>query len=232
MPPNVSPSHHRTIRSFVIRGGRLTRGQQQALTQLWPEYGLAGQCDQPYDFTQLFGRAAATHLEIGFGNGATLLHAASHHPQHNYLGIEVHRPGIGHLLAQVAARQLCNVRVFDTDATVVLHHAIAEQSLQQIWLYFPDPWPKKKHHKRRLLQPAFANLLATKLVPGGELHFATDWADYGYWVRDLLGAVDGLENTAGPAQFNPRPPLRPRTKFEQRGLRLGHKVFDLVMRKG
>lgn len=216
----------RRIRSFVRREGRLTRGQQRALEELWPRFGLG--TDQPIDFTRCFGRAAPVTLEIGFGNGASLAEMAANAPECDFLGIEVHRPGVGHLLQEVERRGLSNVRVMCADAVEVLERQIADASLDRVLLFFPDPWHKKRHHKRRILQPAFIELLARRLRPGGRFHMATDWEDY---ARHMLAEMDqapGFHNTAGPGRYAGKPDYRPETKFERRGLRLGHGVRDLV----
>ncbi|WP_421622002.1 tRNA (guanosine(46)-N7)-methyltransferase TrmB [Alkalilimnicola ehrlichii] len=221
----------RPIRSFVRREGRLTAGQQRALELLWPAFGLERPpAGQPLDLDRAFGRRAPRILEIGFGNGESLAEQAAAHPERDYLGIEVHRPGVGHLLMEVEKRHLGNVRVMMADAAEVLVHHIADESLHGVQLFFPDPWPKKRHHKRRLVQPQWVRAVAAKLAPGGFLHLATDWADYAEHMLDVLEADPDLENTCGPRQFSPRGE-RPGTKFERRGLRKGHQVFDLYYRK-
>lgn len=220
----------RRIRSFVRREGRLTPGQQRALDKWLPEFGLpAGEGE--FDFEALFGRKAPTVLEIGFGNGDTLFELAQRHPEWNFIGLEVHRPGVGHLLKQVGEAGLTNVRVGDDDAVEVLRHRIPAQSLHRVLLYFPDPWPKKRHHKRRIVQADFTQLVASRLAPGGEFHLATDWEPYAEWMHDVLQAESALENTAADGGFVPRPDERPETKFERRGHRLGHDTWDLVYRR-
>ena len=221
---------HRPIRSFVRREGRITKAQERALTELWPRYGVdAG--DAPLDFRALFGRAAPVHVEIGFGNGDVLAAMAARHPEYDYLGIEVHRPGIGALLRRLEAAGLGNARVMRADAKEVLARNIPDAALSAVNIFFPDPWPKKRHHKRRLIQPEFAELVRRKLQPGGMLHLATDWRDYAEQMLDVLSQTPGFENTAAAGAFAPRPEERPLTKFEQRGKRLGHEVYDLSFRR-
>ena len=221
----------RPIRSFVRREGRLTAGQQRALEVLWPVFGLEPPpADQPLDLDTAFSRRAPRVLEIGFGNGESLAEQAEAHPERDYLGIEVHRPGVGHLLMELEARGLSNVRVMMADAADILRRHIPDGSLHGVQLYFPDPWPKKRHHKRRLVQPQWVRRVAAKLAPGGFLHLATDWADYAEHMLDVLETEPALQNTCGPRQFSPRGE-RPETKFERRGLRKGHRVFDLYYRK-
>jgi tRNA (guanine-N7-)-methyltransferase len=219
----------RPIRSFVRREGRMTPAQERALTELLPRYGIAG--DGPIDFVAEFARAAPVHLEIGFGNGDALAAMAALHPENHYVGIEVHRPGVGHLLRRVASEAIANVRVVNADATAVLAQRIQDAALAAIYIFFPDPWPKKRHHKRRLVQPEFVALLARKLAPGGLLRFATDWQHYAGHALAVLDAEPGLENTSGRGQYAPRFTERPRTRFENRGARLGHGVWDLAYRR-
>ena len=217
----------RSIRSYVLRQGRMTDAQRAARERLLPLYGV------PYapallDFTQIFGRKAPVVLEIGFGMGETTAEIAAANPDIDYLGVEVHGPGVGSLLRQIEARGLRNLRVIEHDAADVVEHMIPPASLAGIHIFFPDPWPKKRHHKRRLLQVPFARLLASKLEPGGYLHVATDWEDYAVWILEVLAQTE-LENTA--ERFAPRPAYRPLTKFERRGLALGHGVYDIVFRR-
>lgn len=221
---------HRPIRSFVRREGRITDGQRRALAELLPRYGVEPG-EAPLDFRALFGRDAPAHLEIGFGNGEALAAMAAAHPRNNYLGIEVHRPGVGALLRRIEAESLANVRVACTDARELLERRVPESSLSAVYVFFPDPWHKKRHHKRRLVQPEFVALLSRKLKTGGTLHLATDWEDYARQMLALLSADTGFENAAGPGQYAPRPETRPRTRFERRGQRLGHGVWDLVFRR-
>lgn len=181
------------------------------------------------DLAAAFGRNAPTILEIGFGMGRTTAEIAEAHPQNNYLGVEVHTPGVGSLLREIQGRGLSNVRIIQHDAVEVLTHMLADGALAGIHIYFPDPWPKKRHHKRRLIQPEFVALLTRKLATGGYLHCATDWEDYAVQMLEVLGAEQKLKNTA--SAFAPRPQWRPVTKFEQRGLKLGHGVWDLLFEK-
>jgi tRNA (guanine-N7-)-methyltransferase len=226
---NLSSSHLRQIRSFVRREGRMTPAQERALVELLPRYGIeAGEA--PIDFAAAFGRAAPVHVEIGFGNGTAMAAMAAAHPENNYLGIEVHRPGVGSLLRNVAAAALANVRVLSADATDVLAQRIPDGALVAVYVFFPDPWPKWRHHKRRLIQPEFAALVARKLGPGGMLHCATDWQNYAEQMLAVLSASPEFENTAG-AGYAPRFADRPLTRFENRGTRLGHGVWDLAFRR-
>ena len=183
------------------------------------------------NFDVLFGRRGHRILEIGFGNGASLAGMAAKHPENDYLGIEVHRPGVGNLLLQIERQALNNIRVSNDDALEVLEQQIPDVSLDAVYLFFPDPWHKRKHHKRRIVQPAFAQLLHRKLKPGGIFHMATDWENYAEHMMAVMSSVDGFENTAGSGQYIARPEYRPLTKFEQRGHRLGHGVWDLVFKK-
>ncbi len=225
-----APAHRRRIRSFVKREGRLTRGQQRALDELFPVYGF-NLAQGRLDLEALFGRSAPRVLEIGFGNGASLAQMAADHPDTDYLGIEVHRPGVGNLLLQVQERQLDNIRVSHDDAIEVLARQIPGQSLDSVYLFFPDPWHKTRHRKRRIVQPDFVQLLREKLKPGGEFHMATDWQDYARHMMKVMTEAEGFENTASPGQYTPRPDYRPLTRFEQRGHRLGHGVWDLIFRR-
>jgi tRNA (guanine-N7-)-methyltransferase len=219
---------HPPIRSYVLRQGRFSRGQQRAYQELLPRFGLPyGQ--STLDFVQLFGRAAPVIAEIGFGMGETTAEIAAHNPSNDYLAIEVHSPGVGSLLKLVEERSLTNVRIIPHDAAEVLRDMVPRDSLAGVHLFFPDPWPKKRHHKRRLLQPGFAALMAERLRPGGYLHFATDWEDYALGALEVLEATPRLRNTADG--FAPRPETRPQTKFERRGLKLGHGVWDLLFER-
>jgi tRNA (guanine-N7-)-methyltransferase len=219
--------HLRTIRSFVRREGRITRAQRRALDTLWPRFGIAA--NLALDFPTLFQRRVPVILEIGFGDGMALANMAEAHPENDYLGVEVHRPGIGSLLLQVEARALSNVRVVEGDAKLLLEHAIPDASLDAVHVFFPDPWPKARHHKRRLIQADFIGLVHRKLKPGGYLHLATDWEPYAEHMLAVLTEVSGFANTADG--YAPRPDYRPLTKFERRGQRLGHQVRDLVYRR-
>jgi tRNA (guanine-N7-)-methyltransferase len=217
----------RPIRSFVRREGRLTAAQARALEGLWPRFGLEPGEDE-IDFDREFGRSAPVILEIGFGNGESLATIAETHPLNNYIGIEVHRPGVGSLLLRLEERQINNVRVICQDATEVIQKNIPDNSLDAIYLFFPDPWPKKKHHKRRLVHAGFVQQLRQKLKVGGRFHMATDWQDYAEHMLSVMSTADGFTNTAASGSYCPRPDYRPETKFERRGLRLGHGVWDLV----
>lgn len=220
---------HRPIRSYVLRPGRISPGQQRALAELGPRFVLP-YAPQPLDAQAVFGRTAPLLLEIGFGMGDATAQVAAAHPGHDLLGVEVHPPGVGALLRRIDAMGLTNVRIVQHDAVEVLQHMIAPGSLAGVHLWFPDPWPKKRHHKRRLVQPPFVALLASRLAPGGYLHAATDWQPYAEQMLQVMSAEPLLANTAA-AGYAPRPPWRPRTKFEMRGIGLGHGVWDLVFRR-
>lgn len=217
--------HRRPIRSYVLRQGRMSPAQQRAHEQLMPRFGIAYET-RLLDFRTLFGRDAPTVLEIGFGMGDTTAEIAATQQDKNFLGIEVHAPGVGSLLKQVEARGLANVRVIQHDAVEVLNHMVPPDSLAGVHLFFPDPWPKKRHHKRRLVQPPLVALLASRVRPGGYVHCATDWEEYAQQMLEVLSAEPSLVNTC--AGFAARPGYRPLTRFEQRGLRLGHGVWDVI----
>ncbi len=221
----------RPIRSYVLRQGRVSPAQQRAFETLWPRWGLSYAPGplSPAEWTSLFGREAPLVLEIGFGMGEGTVAVARGLPHINFVAVDVHMPGIGSLLKQIGEAGLENVRVMRHDAVDVVEHMIAPGTLDGVHIFFPDPWPKARHHKRRLIQPAFAELLASRLKSGGTLHLATDWEDYAIQMLSVLRAVPALRNTV--ADYAPRPDYRPLTKFEQRGLRLGHGVWDLVFRK-
>ena len=223
---NISPN--RPIRSYVLRQGRVSGAQARAHRDLLPRYGIAF-LNQPLDLAAVFGRAAPKILEIGFGMGETTAAIAAAHPENDYLGIEVHTPGVGSLLKQIGERGLSNLRLIQHDAVEVLREMIAPGTLDGAHIFFPDPWPKKRHHKRRLVQTDFVALLADRLKPGGYLHLATDWEEYAEQMLAVLTAEPQLENTADG--YAPRPEYRPQTKFETRGLKLGHGVRDIVFRK-
>jgi len=214
------------IRSFVRRQGRITPGQSKALQDLLPRFGL----DPAYAFDagEVFGRTAPLYVEIGFGDGETLAHLAETRPEHDFIGIEVHPPGVGHLLLELERRGLKNVRVYAQDAVEMLERCIPEASLAGLFVFFPDPWHKKRHQKRRLINADFVKLAARKLRPGGMLHAATDWEDYARQMLDVFEACSTLKNTCSPGRFSERPAYRPETKFERRGQRLGHGVWDLI----
>ncbi|MBS0286580.1 MAG: tRNA (guanosine(46)-N7)-methyltransferase TrmB [Proteobacteria bacterium] len=217
----------RPIRSYVVRQGRSSKSQQQARDLYWQQYGLnlsEGFCGWP----AVFGRDAARVLEIGFGMGDTLITLAKAHPEMDFIGIEVHPPGVGRCLVQAQAHGLTNLKLYAEDALSVLEEAIPDGSLDKVLLYFPDPWPKKKHHKRRIVQSNFVNLVAQKLKPGGVFHMATDWQAYADHMLAILEACPALRNTFGKSTFAPSQYLRPLTKFEARGQKLGHDIWDLV----
>ena len=221
------PTEHR-IRSFVTRAGRLSTGQARALEEFGPQFLLAYQKEM-LDYAAAFGRAAPTILEIGFGMGDTTAHIARQMPEKNFIGVEVHTPGVGSLLKQIGEQAITNLRLIQHDAFEVLNHMIPDGSLAGVHIYFPDPWHKARHNKRRLIQPAFVKLLCEKLATGGYIHLATDWEDYAVQMLDVLGAEPALANTA--EGYAPQPAYRPLTKFENRGLKLGHGVWDLVFTK-
>lgn len=219
--------HPRAVRSFVTRAGRITPAQQRALAELWPKYGLEFTA-QPLDLRALYARSAPCTIEIGFGNGDNLLRLAATHPERDFLGIEVHRAGIGRLLLALEAQQLRNVRIVCHDAVEVLGAQVPAVSVQEILILFPDPWPKKRHHKRRLVQTPFVELVAQRLRPGGVLRLATDWQPYAQAALEVLGASALLRNLSPDESFVPRPAERQPTRFEKRGERLGHDVWDLA----
>lgn len=222
----------RAIKSFVLRTGRLTQGQQLALDHCWPKYGLEYDPQQCFDFAAIYGNAQPVWLEIGFGNGEALTTNAANHPENNYLGIEVHTPGVGQTLGRIEQLQLTNVRLMKQDAVMILRDSIPDHSLSGVQLFFPDPWHKNKHKKRRILNPDFVPLLAAKIKPGGIFHAATDWEDYAkHMLRVMAEFTDSFTNIAGDQLFVPRPPERPLTKFEQRGNRLGHGVWDMIWQR-
>ena len=225
--PFTVEAGHRKVRSFVLRQGRFTPAQQRAFDELWPRFGL-DYTGTPRDFDAAFGRQAKRVLEIGFGNGEALRHAAQHDPHRNLIGIEVHAPGVGRLLNGLAEDGREHVRLYHHDAVEVLTHEVADASLDEVRIYFPDPWHKKRHNKRRLVQPEFAKLIVSKLAADGRLHLATDWHDYAEQMWDVLDATAGLANRAGPRGSVPRPEWRPQTHFETRGQKLGHGVWDLL----
>lgn len=222
----------RAIRSFVIRGGRLSPAQQRALEQLWVHYGIDWQPDQPLDWTSCFGRAAPVVLEIGFGMGESLVTMAQNAPEHDFVGVEVHPPGIGNLLQRIEQQQLGNLRLLRGDVMAMLRAgAVPDASLTRAQIYFPDPWPKQRHHKRRLVQAPLLDLLHRVVRPQGQLHIATDWQPYAEAMLLSLEQASGWRNLAADGGFVPRPPWRPVTKFERRGERLGHGVWDLLFER-
>ena len=220
----------RSVRSFVVRNGRVTQAQADAVERLLPRYGLQYR-ETPVDLVESFNRTAPTWLEIGFGNGDVLIDTARNNPDINMLGVEVHTAGIGHALLGIEQHQLNNVRLVQHDAVEVLQTMLPAASLSKVLLLFPDPWHKKRHHKRRIVQRDFLDGVSRVLEPGGILHCATDWAEYGEWMIEHIEADERFTNTCGPAQPSARPQWRPLTRFEQRGQRLGHEVVDLVYRK-
>ena len=221
---------HRPVRSFVRREGRITKAQSRALETLLPKFGVPDNPSQA-DFNAIFSNNRPVILEIGFGNGELLAELAEKYPAYNYLGLEVHRPGIGHLLQRLQKNSIKNVRVMPDDAIEILRHRIPADSLQEIWLFFPDPWPKKKHHKRRIVNAEFLDLVANALHDGGLFRFATDWQDYADWTIERLQADDRfllLDDTdRAPDEFGQRPV----TKFEHRGTRLGHAINDMIFER-
>jgi len=226
----TSKSRHRPIRSFVLRGGRLTRAQQHALDELWPHYGIdegAG----VVDFSEHFGNASDVIVEIGFGNGESTWRMAQGEPDANFVGIEVHEPGVGHLLMALDKHAIDNVRIAREDAVTFLGQRVADAALAGVRIYFPDPWPKKRHHKRRIIQPDFVLELARCMTPGGVLHLATDWQPYAEHMLEVMSANPDFVNLSQSGDYCPQPHWRPRTKYEQRGQRLGHVVRDLLYRR-
>ena len=220
----------RKVRSFVLREGRLTTGQRNALDTLWPTFGL--ERDQGMlDPDTVFGRDADRVLEIGYGMGQSLAAMAAADPDKDFIGIEVHRPGVGALLMEIDQQGLSNLRSYCDDAVDILELCIPDNSLSRVQLYFPDPWHKKKHHKRRIVQPAWVKRVHQKLKPGGVLHMATDWENYAEHMMEVMNGSSGFTNLAGPGQYSERPSWRPETKFERRGERLGHGVWDLLFTK-
>ena len=222
------PEPHRHIRSYVLRQGRVSVAQQRALDTLMPRFGIP-YAVKPLDLDTAFGRNALKILEIGFGMGETTATIAAAHPENDYLALEVHNPGVGSLLKQVGEMELSNIRIIQHDAVEVLRDMIPDAALDGVHIFFPDPWHKARHNKRRLIQSPFIAQLVQKLKPGGYIHAATDWQDYAEQMLAVFSAEPQLQNTA--ADYAPRPDYRPLTKFEQRGLRLGHGVWDLVFRR-
>ncbi|AHE34720.1 tRNA (guanosine(46)-N7)-methyltransferase TrmB [Burkholderia pseudomallei] len=225
---DANPLHLRRIRSFVTRAGRVSTGQRRAIDELGPRFVIPYGSAQP-DWDAIFGRRAPRVLEIGFGMGASTAEIAALRPGDDFIGVEVHEPGVGALLKLIGEQQLSNIRIIQHDAVEVLAQMIAPDSLDGVHIFFPDPWHKARHHKRRLIQPPFVAQLAAHLKPGAYLHCATDWQNYAEQMLEVLSADPSLENTA--QDYAPRPGYRPVTKFERRGLRLGHGVWDLVFRK-
>ena len=229
--PATIDKYMRPVRSFVRREGRVTAAQRQAIDQLWPKYGFEPQTGEQIDVKSLFGREAPLVLEIGYGDGEALVDIAARQPGINFIGAEVYTAGIGHCLMRIEEERLDNVRLSREDAVELLEHHLPDASLAEVRLFFPDPWPKKKHHKRRIVNEAFCQLLCRKLMPEGQLHFATDWAPYAEWAIEVFDACPCLENTVGPGISQPRPDTRIETKFERRGQRLGQGSQALIYRK-
>jgi len=227
MNPENAPRSR--IRSFIRRQGRLTPGQQLALDNHWQRYGLDPKTS--FNHEQAFDRQAPLIVEIGFGNGESLAAMAAASPETDYIGIEVHTPGVGHLMMLLDQQGISNVRIYSHDAIEVIENCLPDNMLTGLHLYFPDPWPKKKHHKRRIVRTTFIELLGKKLQSGGYFHAATDWQHYAEWMLDLLTTTNILKNTSPMQDYCERPQHRPLTKFEQRGLKLGHGVWDLIFTK-
>lgn len=225
----VSKQFMRPVRSFVLRQGRLTKSQALALKNQWPLFGVNGG-EGELDFKSLFGNNSPVTLEIGFGNGVSLAAMAEHSPEKNFLGIEVHRPGVGRLLHLINEKELANVRVMDEDAVEIIKNRIPKKSLDCVQLFFPDPWHKKRHNKRRIVQTNFISLIASRLKSGGVFHLATDWEPYAEHMAELMLASDEFKSLSGSA-YSQKPEERPTTKFENRGLKLGHGVWDLLFEK-
>lgn len=227
-PEQDNPQFLRRIRSFVLRQGHLSKGQERALTEFGPKFCIDYQASL-LDMDTAFGRTAPRILEIGFGMGAATAEIAAGMPEKDFLGVEVHTPGVGSLLKLIGEQALSNIRIVQHDAVEVLENMLSADSLDGVHIFFPDPWHKKRHNKRRLIQPAFLQLLVSRIKPGGYLHLATDWEDYAIQMLEVLSAEPAIQNTA--EGYAPRPDYRPLTKFENRGLKLGHGVWDLVFRK-
>lgn len=221
----------RSIRTFVLRQGRLTEGQQKSLDQYWPEFGVEVITDTKLDLDKCFNRAAAVWLEIGFGNGEALVSMAQAHPEINFLGVEVHLPGVGHVLGEIANHQLSNVRIIRYDALELLEHHLPASSVERLSLFFPDPWHKKRHHKRRIVNPEFLKLTGHVLTDHALVHIATDWESYALHIEQVLADSDLFSKIDSADLYKQVTKVRPRTKFEQRGLKLGHVVTDLVYQK-
>jgi tRNA (guanine-N7-)-methyltransferase len=220
----------RTIRSFVLRTGRKTPSQERAYTELWPKLGISIS-DGMLDFEQVFGRKSDVVLEIGFGMGDSLVEMAMMSPEQDFIGIEVHTPGVGRIMNLIEENKLSNIKVYAEDAVQVLNQCIPGQSLSKVQIFFPDPWHKKKHNKRRIVQPIFIQEIRKKLKQGGLIHLATDWENYAEHMLEVMSCAEGFSNTQENQGFSPKPAFRPETKFERRGQRLGHGVWDLLFKK-
>ena len=228
---DIRPEYRKkSIRSYVVRAGRMTDGQRNAFENSWSTYGLK-LADGAIDTDTVFGRSGPKVLEIGFGMGDSLLQMAAAEPATDFIGIEVHPPGVGTIMNIAQSEGISNLRVYLADANDVLEECFPPQSIDRLQLYFPDPWHKKKHNKRRIVQPQFVQLVREKLRPDGVLHMATDWQHYAEQMLETLDEAEGFENIAGIGQYSPRPDYRPMTKFEKRGERLGHGVWDLIYKK-
>lgn len=226
----TTSERNRPIRSFVLRAGRMTDAQQRAYDEGWQRFGIE-YTGSALDIDSAFERPGRRVLEIGFGMGQSLVEMAAADPESNFVGVEVHRPGVGKLLHAMGERGVENIRIYCHDAVEVLEHCIAPDSLDTVQIFFPDPWHKKRHHKRRLIQPPFVDLVCSRLRPDGVLHLATDWENYAEQMLEVLDAVAQLENLAGVGHYSPKPGYRPLTKFERRGERLGHGVWDLLYQR-
>lgn len=223
--------HQRKIVSFCRREGRITHARKESLKTLWSCYGLTLEEDTILDWKRIFGRDVERTLEIGFGDGQSLLHMALEEPHRDFIGIDVYKTGAAALLAAMHTQDIRNIRLFCDDAVTVLAKKIPDHSLHRVHIFFPDPWPKKRHQKRRLIQPAFVELVAQKLVPNGVLHLATDWENYALHMMTVMSETAAFSNMAGEGEFCVRPESRPYTKYEKRGLNLGHQTWDLMFSK-
>lgn len=219
----------RAIKSYVVRGGRLTSGQQQAMEEMWPEYGLDVEQGM-LNWSEVFGREAPLVLEIGFGMGDSLIKMAEQNTAQNFIGIDVHPPGVGTLLKDIKQTGVKNIRVYKNDAVLFLKDCVGDNVLDRVHIFFPDPWHKKRHNKRRMVQPDFIEKVRKKMKPGGKLHLATDWENYAEQIMEVLTAADGFVNSFGAGQYTTEHD-RPSTKFERRGERLGHGVWDMIFEK-
>ncbi|MFC3152034.1 tRNA (guanosine(46)-N7)-methyltransferase TrmB [Litoribrevibacter euphylliae] len=228
--PDAGQQRKRTIRSFVKRTGRMTESQQRAMDEHWQQLGLTHEQGQ-LDLAQVFGREAPLVVEVGFGNGDSLVEMAQREPEKDFIGIEVHEPGVGRLINNVVSLGLTNLRAYCHDAVEVFSDCIADESIDRMQLFFPDPWHKKRHHKRRIVQPEFVEMVRRKLKKGGVWHMATDWEHYAEQMMEVMSEAPGYKNVAADGQYVPRPDTRPLTKFEQRGERLGHGVWDLMFER-
>ncbi|MDD7805733.1 MAG: tRNA (guanosine(46)-N7)-methyltransferase TrmB [Endozoicomonas sp. (ex Botrylloides leachii)] len=222
--------NHYKIKSFVLRQGRMTKGQQRGWDECWDKWGLTLEAGR-LDMVNTFKRSAPVVLEIGYGMGLSLIEMAKAEPAYDFIGIEVHRPGVGSLLNEANTAEVTNIRTYNNDAVDVLSQCIPDNSLTRIQIYFPDPWHKKRHNKRRLIQPDFITTLRPKLVPSGVIHLATDWEHYADQMMKVMSVAEGFNNLAGEYTFSERPTYRPLTKFEKRGQHLGHGVWDLLFEK-